>query len=249
MKTKLNIKWTDPAKIKLATVKAANATGTIDPIRYESGVTFILKGSNNNYYGIPTVYDPETDTEGPGYVITETIGKVKRELSEEENPFNVYDTDLIVKNYYYPAVRVSLRDDAVLNPKASYSIKFDFRTYVGIENYSADYKLPIKMAAVKLNALSPVKLLLSDRYSNGEFDIVPKDSTVKAVKTVTLDEASEKLFELHEIGIGRWAIGFKDNKIPAGLKLGGSKTVKLSITFECNETGKANTTVSLKVNL
>ena len=183
-------------------------------------------------------------------MITETIGKSKRELSEAENPFDVYDSDLIVKNNYYPfAVRVSLRDGAVLNPKASYSIKFDFRNYMGIESYSADYKLPIKMAAVKLETVSAVKLLLSDRFSNGEFDIVPKDDSVKAVKTVALDAASAKLFELHEVGSGRWAIGFKDNKIPAGLKLGGSKTVKLSITFEGNETGKANTTVSLKVNL
>lgn len=247
VKTKLNIKWTDPAKIKLVTVKVNNATGTIDPVRYGSGVTFLLKASNGNFYDRPTA---ENGAEEPGYVITETIGKSKRELSEAENPFEVYDTYLIVKNTYYPfAVRVSLRDGAVLNPKASYSIKFDFRNYVGIESYSADYKLPIKMAAVKLNALSPVKLLLSDCYSNGEFDILPKDTSVKPVDSITLDAASAKLFELHEVGNGRWAIGFKDNQIPAGLKLGGSKTVKLSITFEGNETGKANTTLSLKVNL
>lgn len=247
VKTKLNIKWTDPAKIKLVTVKVNNATGTIDPVRYGTGVTFLLKASNGNFYNRPTA---ENGAEEPGYVITETIGKSKRELSEAENPFEVYDTYLIVKNTYYPfAVRVSLRDDAVLNPKASYSIKFDFRNYMGIESYSADYKLPIKMAAVKLNALSPVKLLLSDCYSNGEFDIVPKDTSVKPVDSITLDAASAKLFELHKVGSERWAIGFKDNKIPAGLKLGGSKTVKLSITFEGNETGKANTTVSLKVNL
>ena len=233
VRTKLNIKWTDPAKVKYLTIKAANAAGTIDPIRAGSSVHFVLKASDGRFYG----YDPSY----LNYVITETVGKVKRELSEAENPFVVSSS--------YSAVIVSLRDGAILNPKASYSIKFDFRNYVGIESYSADYKLPIKMAAVKLNALSPVKLLLSDCYSNGEFDIVPKDTSVKPVDSITLDAASAKLFELHEVGNGRWAIGFKDNQIPAGLKLGGSKTVKLSITFEGNETGKANTTLSLKVNL
>jgi hypothetical protein len=183
------------------------------------------------------------------YEVIETVGKAKTTLTGAAIPFMVVEDEWLYKNSYRWGYGVQLKPGAAVRPGASYSIRFDFRNFDELGSWSAEIKIPVKMGAVKLQALPQVSLLTSDRFSNGEFVIAPKDTSVRPVSKITLDSKSAGLFEVHEVGNGRWAIAYKDNVIPASFKAGATKTVKLSVFFEGNVTAKANVTVSLKVKL
>ncbi len=230
---KLNIKWSTPKPGKFT---LTSAKGTVDPVRDGSAVTYFFK-SGKSYYFFNDSHE---------YEIIRKIGKRSTVWTKDndESPFEVYSS---FRNNEIPCVAIKLKDGRVPEPGAVYY--FRISTPWGATAYTNQVKIPVKMAAVKMKLVSAVTLYLKDQYSNGEMMLEPTDRSVNHISRIVLDKNTRNLFKVYEIGNGKWAIGYKDNIVPAGLKANTSKTVKLSIWFEGNETTKANVIVSVKVNL
>ncbi len=185
------------------------------------------------------------EEDGFNYTILKKVGKTTTTLTRDEEPFEVYSNNGDNTDWRSRIV-VRMKEGATVEAGATYSIKV---TKSWSSTPIAAVKIPIKMGTVKMKKVGSIRLFLKDRYSNGEVILTPTDAKVSEISRVELDSKSKALFDIHEVGNGRYAIGFKNNQVPTSLKSGKSKTVKLSIWFEGNNTSKANVTVSVKVNI
>ena len=238
VKAKMNVKWSSPSKVKLPVVSLKLAKGSIDPIRSNTEADFFIKVGTQYY--VPDQLD---------YEIIKTVANKGTILNPAKEPFAVSTATCEVKKIQYPCVSIAMREGASLEANAVYSIRVSTKSITGADTYTPAVKIPVKMGSVKMMKVENVSLLYKDKYSNAEFTLTPTDSAVSSVSKVQLDPASASLFEIHEVGNGTWAIGYKGNKVPAALKSGTSKAVKLSVWFEGNNTAKANVTVSFKVTV
>lgn len=121
--------------------------------------------------------------------------------------------------------------------------------YVRIETAeatSAYRALTVKSGKVSVTPdVKSVNLFLNDRYNEKVITLKLNDSTLNKISDVQLDSASARFFRLEEYsGNGRCVIGWKDN-MPAGLRAGVTKTLKLSIYLEGSD--RIAATVNVKV--
>ena len=107
-----------------------------------------------------------------------------------------------------------------------------------------EYKLTIKKGSAKLT-VSNATLYIGDRFSTDVVTLTPTDPNLNGFKV----ECTDAIFDVKQVdGTGGVTIGFKDGKT-TGLKAGQTKTVKLAVTFDGNNTGKQDATVSVKVQI
>lgn len=227
--TKLNVKWTDTAKVKpTVSLKAA---GTIDVIRPETEIKLTPTIKNCYTYSLKS----------EELVFTKTVGKTITVLDGTALPFeiSVRDGSFIIK----------IKNGATINHKMEkYSV--ELKTELdGKQVTSKTVKLNVKQGNAKVTAdVKQVQMLIKDRYSQGQFKLNVADKTISEISNVKLDAAGEKMFRLVNLGQNGYAIAYKDDVIP-NVKSGTTKTVKLSVFFNGNETATANATVSLNVKL
>ena len=227
---KLSVKWSSPAKVPVSiTLKAS---GAIDVIRPGSAVT--LTPTIKNYYG----YVLQTSD----LTFYKKIGSAWQPAADA--PFAV----AIAGNSFTLTARPGLR------PADQYAVGMT-AVINGTEYSSGGAKktptaIKVKMGTAKLalSASSGV-MQLSDAYSQSEFRISVKDSSVASVKSVSLDSKSAAYFRLIRLSDDSYALAFKNDRIPTGLKAGKTMSVKLSVTLTGSETGKANNTLTYKVLL
>lgn len=99
-------------------------------------------------------------------------------------------------------------------------------------------KVPVKASTKNVN------LFLKDRYDEENITLTLTDTSLNPISDVKLNAAGEKYFSLRYTGDGHCVIGWKDN-IPAAMKRGAAKSVKLLVTLEgCGGTAA---TVTVKV--
>ena len=223
VKTKLNVKWSVPEKVPAGVTLKAN--GSIDVIRPETEIT--ITPTYKNCF----IYSPEASD----LVFFKTENKVKTKLVEA--PFNVEvrDGKFIIR----------ANGEPINHKTQKYSVMLEDELFT-----SKEINLSVKQGSVKVTQdVKEVVLLARDRYSSGEVSLNVADKTLSSIKPVTLDAASGAYFTIMELGGNRYSIGFKENRIPEGFKPGTTKTVKLNVFFEGNETGTANKVLSVKVSV
>lgn len=141
-------------------------------------------------------------------------------------------------------------------PEGTFGVQLQLKLEDGsvICESAAPKQLPIKRGSVKVSAgRTTGSLLLKDRYdTTAPITLTVADQSVFGIERVELDGASQKWFRLIELGNGSYAIGWKNNTLPAGtlaLKPGAAKTVKLQIYMQGGLSSKPTTTVSVKVSI
>lgn len=228
LRTKLSVKWTDPAKVKpTVTLKAS---GSIDVLRPGTAVTLSV-----------TVKNCYTHVLNPAeLVFTLTEGKVKTTMTAAESPFAVETTET--------GFVLTVREGAAINHKTQkYTVGLNAQPDGKAVSAKA-VSVSVKQGSVKLTAdVKELSFSMRNPNSRGTVTLTPTDATLSQIRAVTLDAASAKLFMLTDVGGNRYAVEYKDHQPPTGKA--GSKTLKLSLFFEGNETTAANATVSLKVDL
>ena len=110
--------------------------------------------------------------------------------------------------------------------------------------------LNFKQGSAKIQAPVPVSLVSTDRLSSAVIALKPVREDYR-IASAQLDAASAKLFQLVPIeGVqNQWALSYKSSRLPADLKPGSSKSVKINLFFEGNVTGKPNLSTTVKVNI
>ena len=169
------------------------------------------------------------------------------ETYDERFPFNIVSED--------PDGNESFENWISLNPdavpagtdltKTKYSVtiasKVDWMTGKGT---TKEFKLTIKKGSAKLTA-SNATLYIGDRFSTDVVTLTPTDPNLNGFKV----ECTDAIFDVKQVdGTGGVTIGFKDGKT-TGLKAGQTKTVKLAVTFDGNNTGKSDAAVSVKIQI
>ena len=218
--TKFTVKNTAAAKLKASA--AIKASGSIDVIRPDTFVTVT-----------PTVKNLYMYTLDENSLVIGTMLN-KKFTPMEEAPFDV------------------TYEDGVFTVKAaegaSHTVKYYAVLKVNDGLESKSIALPVKMGSAKFTAnVKEVSLLAKDRYSSANVKLSTTDATLSAIDRVELDTASLKFFKLTDLGHGTYAISYKDNLIPSGLKA--SNTVKLNVFLDGNTTSKPNSMLSVKVTI
>ena len=206
------------------TLKAA---GKIDVLRPGTKVTLT-----------PTVKNSYTHTLTPeDLTILRTYdGAAKKKVSED-----VTDRfDISVEGGKY-----------VISPASgsgvSHADKFSVRASVAGATSKAVTLKVVQGKAKVSQSVKTVTLLKTDRYSRGEVVLTLPDGTLAGIAEVVLVSPKDKqglpLFELKDLGNGRYAIAYYGDKITTTK----AATVKLQVRLLGNETAKPNATLSVKV--
>ncbi|MDO4991145.1 MAG: hypothetical protein Q4E45_11635, partial [Eubacteriales bacterium] len=230
VKTKLTVKWSQPAKVPASVT--LKATGAIDVIRPGSVVT-VTPTVKNCFTYVPAVSDLHIyKQEGKNFVdVTNTA----------ENPF---------------AVRVE-NGAFVLRPTVSLNHKTDkFRvslktTMDGRQVMSPQVAVTVKMGTSKIaQDVKAVTLLKDDRYDRAVLRLTP-EAGLSGIKRVSLVSPADKnkrtVFALTPLGNNEYAIGYNGNKLPDPGFKGGA--VKLQVFLDGNLTTAPNATLSVSVKL
>lgn len=220
---KLSVKWSLPAKVPVSVT--LKAKGSIDVIRPASEIQ--LTPTVKNWFG----FEPKADD----LVFYTGTGRTMTEIPKDAVPFNV----TVQKGVY-----VLTSNGANSAMKYSVSFKSDVKGD-GTEIISKAAPLTVKMGSSKLTqSTKAVSLLKKDCYDNAEVRFTTLDTTLSGIAKVQLDAKSAALLELHDLGNGRYAIGYRDSRIQT---LGKGVTAKLELFLEGNHTAKPNATFTVKV--
>ena len=229
MRTKLTVKWSDPAKAKAtATLKT---TGAIDVIRPGTSVT-VTPTVKNCYTYTPKAADLR---------VLKLVGKTYTDVTDTaKDPFTVKVED----------GKFVVTQTGAVNTKTD---KFQVKLAAEMDGVTVESKpvaLSVKMGAAKLTQnVKTVNLLKTDRYSSGVVKLSTADGTLAPITKVVLvsptDKAKKPLFELTDLGNGAYAIHYAGNVITTAK----AATVKLQVYLEGNNTGSPNATLSVSVKL
>ena len=120
-------------------------------------------------------------------------------------------------------------------------------TFANGETAKATGALKLKMGSAKLTMnIDSTTLFAQDKHSRVNISFASDDSTLNKVAKVELDSKLAGQFEIIDYKNGQYAIGFKAGNVPAKLT---SANIALNIWLEGNETGKANTSVKVKLDI
>ena len=219
----VNFKVKRSAKTPTVTV-SIKASGSIDVLRPGTKVT--VKPTVKNLY----IYSLS-----PSDVrITKTYdGATKKKVSEDvTEKFSV-----AVENGAYT---IMARPGAGVSHADKYSVQ---ATVAGASAKAT--VLTVKQGAARLS-LSPksVSLVKTDRYSRGEVVLTVTDKALAGVAHVELDSKSAGLFDLTDLGGGRYTISYAGGVITTAK----ARTVSLRVFLIGNQTAKPNATLSVKVS-
>lgn len=211
---KLSVKWSDPNKVPVSVT--LKASGSIDVIRPGTAIT--LTAAFKNWFSyVPSEND---------------IVFYKNKVEMTENiPFTVK-----IENGNY-VISGNGADSS-----AKYTVAF--RAMIGGKQIvSKAIPLSVKMSAVKVSqSVKTISLLKKDRFDSKILEITVPDGT--KIHHITQTESSVSSFAVEDLGLGRYAISFRNNRVPPK-----GTTIKLNVYLVGNLTGKPNATVSVKVNI
>lgn len=179
---KLNIKWSDPSKVKPSVV--LKTSGSIDTVRPDTSVT--VTPTVKNYYG----FTPKASD------LQFYAGKTPIQAA------NIFD--VTVENGAY-VIRNKNADSSV-----KYSVVFSAR--VGSQTVTTkSVPITVKMGTVKVaQSTKEVTLLKSDRYDSASFRLLPADNALSAIDHVEQDSTSAAQYTVVDLGNGDFAITFRD---------------------------------------
>lgn len=142
---------------------------------------------------------------------------------------------------------ISVRDGKYVitaNAGVSHADKFNVQATVSGMTSKA-VTLKVIQGKVKITqSVKAVTLLKTDRYSQGLVVLTLDDKSLAGIAKVELDARSEALFDLKDLGNGRYAIAYDSFLISTNK----AQTVKLLVFMEGNRTASANATISVKVS-
>ena len=230
VKTKLTVKWSDPAKvIPSATLKAM---GFVDVIRPGSVIT-VTPTVKNCFTYAPKSSDLR---------IYKQDGKTfKGDVTDkDENPFLVE-----VKNGIFTLKQVKPIDHRTEKFKVALITRMD-----GHHVVSAQIAVAVKMGTAKIaQDVKAVTLLKDDCHDRASLRLTP-EAGLSEIADVTIISPNE-CFTLLDLGGGEYAIAYKESKLPTGFTGG---TVKLQVFLAGNRTSETakpipNATLSVSVKL
>ena len=234
VKTKLNVKWSVPAKVKPSVT--LKVTGFIDVVRPGSTVT-VTPTVKNCYTYVPDKADLH---------IWKQNGKAFEDITgTARNPF-----DVSVENGAFVLRQSGFIDHRTDKFKVSLSAEMD-----GQSVNSAQAAVTVKMNAVKLaQSVKAVTLSAKDRNDRATVRLTPAAGLSEIAHVVLIspkDKSKREVFALTELGNGEYAICYNGSQLPNGFTSG---TVKLQVYLEGNASyGTAkpvpNATMSVSVKL
>ena len=203
---------------------SVKASGSIDVLRPGTKVTLTPTVKNLYTY----VLTPEDIT------VTRTYdGARKAKVSEDATEL----FSVAVENGKYV---VQARPEAGVSHADKFSVQ---ATVSGVSSKAA--ALNVKQGAAKLGiSTKSVTLLKTDRYSRGELLLTVTDPALAGIARVDLDGKNTALFDLKDLGNGRYAITYAGDVITTTK----AQTVKLKVYLKGNMTAAPNATLSVKVN-
>ena len=230
-RVKLTVKWSKITSVKPSV--SLKATSYIDVIRPNTAAT--ITPTFKNWYS---------------YTLNTENLVIYRNYSTKNQSDVVTDLFNVGISADGKSFVISAKDTANVSHKDKYTVMF--KTTVDY-NGNPDYELKatctftVKQGTAKFTANpTAVTLYALDPYSTGIVALSTTDGTLNSIKSVTLDTTSAKTFYIRSLGSGQYMLGLNDN---VTVKAGQTKTVKLNVFLEGNNTATANTTVSVKINI
>ena len=245
----LNTKSSDPAKLKPSvTIKSSDY---IDVLRPGTSAVIITPTFKNW-----CSYDYTLDNAKKDVKIIRTSDKkdvtecFRFMVARNYNTSIRYGYGILMDSSYTGDIKISHND--------KFTVEFTPTVqYNGADlALKATCSITVKQGTVKLTATpTAATMYAKDRYSTATVVINKSDYNLNDIREVKLDAASDKLFDLVDLGDGQYMLKYDNSCIPAGIKAGQTKTVKLSVYLEGNNpaTGKTttspNATLSVKVSI
>ena len=142
---------------------------------------------------------------------------------------------------------LKVKDGKYLDASLKYAVEMTSRIGGVAVKTAKPVSLSVKQGSIKVaQDVKAINLYRNDRYSEGVVTLSIADGTVVPIAKVTMKDEAKSFFEVEDLGGGRYAIGYKDDKIAAKAKNG---SVKLEVWLEGNNTAKANASVTVSVKV
>ena len=216
------------AKVPAPSLKLS-VKGSLDVLRPQYGI-FIIPNVRNYYDYKLTDMRP---------TITKTYdGAIKKKVSEDVTScFKIY--------YLRDMFMVELLPGSGLSHTDKYTVQITLN-----DISSKPVALKVTQSKPKVQqSTKTVTLLKNDRMSQGEVVLSLSDLYLTGIREVKLvsptDKAKVPYFDLLDLGGGRYAIAFHDNRVSVTK----NQTVKLQVFFHGNTTATPNVTLNLKVEI
>ena len=239
----LNTKSSDPAKLKPSvTIKSSDY---IDVLRPGTSAVIITPTFKNW-----CSYDYTLDNAKKDVKIIRTSDKkdvtecFRFMVARNYNTSIRYGYGILMDSSYTGDIKISHND--------KFTVEFTPTVqYNGADlALKATCSITVKQGTVKLTATpTAATMYAKDRYSTATVVINKSDYNLNDIREVKLDAASDKLFDLVDLGDGQYMLKYDNSCIPAGIKAGQTKTVKLSVYLEGNNPANGKTTISPNATL
>lgn len=156
-------------------------------------------------------------------------------------------TDLFEITKSNGSYRLARAKNAELDHNGKYTAKLAV-TFSNGATAEAIGALKAKMGSAKLTLNSDsTTLFAKDKHSRIDISFASADSTLNKVARVEIKDAKLKeQFEIFDYGNGRYAIGFKDGKVPAKVT---NVNLLLEAWLEGNVTAKSNVSAKVKISI
>ena len=221
----------DPAvtlsvKILEAPVTAAlKASGAIDVVRDSTAIT--VTPTYKNYMGLSNI--------NPVLTIESWSGKKGEDYQPvAEGLFGIT-----------PNANGTFTITKVPGAEADTTLKYRAKLTFDSCAKPAYVNLAVKSGTAKVVVSSSIVLYKTDRFSRGTFRLTTADKTLNSIVKAEIKDAKYRnLFEIHSYGNGEFALGFKDNLIPAG-KL----PTSVALNVFCDGSDKPVASVTLKLQV
>ena len=228
-KVNITVKESKPAKVPQTL--SLKASGSIDVLRPDAVVT-IAPVFKNCYTQVLSEEDIS---------ITKVYdGSTKKAVSE--NATDLFTVKLNREDGKYVILK---KPGAALSHKDKFKVTATVTTASGRLTSKAIAMKVIQGKAKVNQSTQMLTLLKQDRFSEGEVKLALTDSSLSGIVHVELDKASAEMFDLTDLGNGKYVIGYKGNVITTTK----AKTAKLRVFLEGNQTTIPNTILSVKVKI
>lgn len=227
-----------PAEAKSVVKATVKTSGSIDPARPDSAVTFTEKRTNITTNSISTVtlevYAKNGKKPATGDYITEGKADGLFILTAKGICLNE-DSECYLNDAF----------DASLN----YTGKIVYKLKNGETFTSNEFKIPVKQGKIKVTQnTDKVSLCKADRFDRSYVYFKIEDTSVSDLRKVDIytKKGAVSNFEIKEIGNGIYALGFSGTEVAAKVK---SEKIKLNLYFDGCKNPSTGATVNIKIDI
>lgn len=227
-----------PAEAKSVVKATVKTSGSIDPARPDSAVTFTEKRTNITTNSISTVtlevYAKNGKKPATGDYITE--GKADGLFILTANGICLNEDSECYLNDAF---------DASLN----YTGKIVYKLKNGETFTSNEFKIPVKQGKIKVTQnTDKVSLCKADRFDRSYVYFKIEDTSVSDLRKVDIytKKGAVSNFEIKEIGNGIYAPDFSGTEVAAKVK---SEKIKLNLYFDGCKNPSTGATVNIKIDI